>query len=169
MFVSRDFVFHENVFPFHSASTQSGVDNDFPNIVLPINQPDLTSVTLPLADMSNLELTLPGDTPAPVESVHDSVTRRSTRTAHPPTYLKYYQCNLLTHGVPPTISPHDRYPISISLNYDELRSSFKAFVLNVSSHYEPQFYHQAVLHSEWRETMRLELQAMESNCENHRK
>lgn len=44
-----------------------------------------------------------------------------------------------------------------------LSSSHKQFVIVVSSHYEPQFYHQAIKFSHLRDAMKAELDVMELN------
>lgn len=54
-------------------------------------------------------------------------------------------------------------PLSKFISYDALSSPYKNFVLNVSSHFEPKFYHHAVQYPEWRQTVHDELLALERN------
>lgn len=61
----------------------------------------------------------------------------------------------------PTIST--RYPIQNHISYQNLSPSFRTVSLQVSSQYEPQFYHQALPYDHWKYAMRLELAAMEVN------
>lgn len=65
--------------------------------------------------------------------------------------------------MPSECSSKAKYPLSYILSYDKLSSNHRNFVLNVSSVYEPQYYHQAVSFPHWRETMDDELKAMEHN------
>lgn len=99
-----------------------------------------------------------GDMVAPIETI----TCRSARNINPLTYLRDFYCNMFIHDIIEDTLASDKYPLSSSLNYD-LSPSFKASVLNVSTHYVPQFYHHSVKHPKWCDAMRLELQAMEQN------
>ncbi|KAK0588509.1 hypothetical protein LWI29_001815 [Acer saccharum] len=91
--------------------------------------------------------------PALVPSSSDHVgLRKSTRLIQQPTYLKDYHCNLLT-GSSTHTSSSTAYPISDFMSYHDLSASHKHFVLSVSSHVEPQYYHQAVKVPEWRLAM----------------
>lgn len=83
------------------------------------------------------------------------VVRRSSRLTQKPSYLRDYHCNLI-HNLAPT----DKslcYPLDKHLSYQSLSSSHKSFVLNISCHFEPRFYHEAVPFSHWRVAMNDEL------------
>lgn len=76
-----------------------------------------------------------------------------------PSYLKDYHCY--------TVSSHNlcstAHPLVSSLSTSRLSASYKAFIHNVSSVFEPHHYSQAVLIPEWRQAMVEELQALERN------
>lgn len=55
------------------------------------------------------------------------------------------------------------YPLQNYLSYSKLSSSFRVFFFCVSSHFEPQYYHQAIPFVHWQEAMKVELNAMEDN------
>ena len=79
----------------------------------------------------------------------------------PPSYLQDFHYNLLTNSlVPPTNSI---YPITSFLSYSSFSPSRASFLCNISSTFEPQFYHQAVKFDHWRDAMAKELEAMELN------
>ncbi|GMI65892.1 hypothetical protein HRI_000258500 [Hibiscus trionum] len=84
------------------------------------------------------------------------VARRSTRNTNKPSYLQQYYCNTLS-------SLSSAYPIENHLSSNRLSSSYKSFVANITSAYEPTFYHQAVKYPAWRQAMAEELQAMDAN------
>ena len=87
--------------------------------------------------------------------------RRSTRASKPLPYLQNYHCNLLhDKNTPPSTS---KYPIEKFLSYKNLSPQHRKFASNISSSHEPQFYHQAVPYEHWREAMKAELSAMETN------
>ena len=55
------------------------------------------------------------------------------------------------------------YPLSKYLSYASLSPTYKHLILNVSSHFEPQYYHQAMHFPQWRVAMKDELTTMELN------
>ncbi|MCI08559.1 putative retroelement pol polyprotein, partial [Trifolium medium] len=164
--VSRDTVFHEDSFPFHSISQINNHVDPFSQLVLPVpindhhsvdhntcidpinhdvpnNPPDFAS-----SDQSN------SNTP-PVTNITPDVPlipvlRRSTRIRKPPPGLKDFVW-------------HTPYPIDHTLSYEKLSIPYKDFVMQVSSVYEPQFYHQASQIPEWCKAMSEEIAALEAN------
>lgn len=121
VFVSRGVIFHENIFPCHSSSSQSGDVDIFPSLVLPIAQSEVPNVAttdtavviFPSTDITSPEVTPASDITTPLAPIN----RRSVRNIHPPTYLRDYHCNLLTHDKDSSASSSDRYPLDASLNY----------------------------------------------------
>lgn len=192
IFLSRDVVCHEEIFPFHTITTADQLIDPFPDLVLPIpslyilpdihdslNQykPNILHIddaqTLPQTDLS-LPITLPLDLlsnhnisdsgnnshidiiPTDQTTLNNN-TRRSQRIIRTP---KYYHCNLLAHE---KLHIHSSHHIGNFLSYNRLSDNHLQFVLNVSSQVEPQYFHEAIKHLEWREAIKVELAAMESN------
>ncbi|KAL4362451.1 hypothetical protein GQ457_04G014020 [Hibiscus cannabinus] len=83
------------------------------------------------------------------------VVHRSSRVVHKPSYLNRYYCNN-------TDSSSCLYPVEEYISTSRLSKDYNAFIANLSSSYEPMFYHQAVKFPEWRLAMDEELQAMDS-------
>ncbi|WP_338140430.1 Ty1/Copia family ribonuclease HI [Candidatus Phytoplasma australasiaticum] len=226
LFISRDAIFHEAIFPFHQITTHSEAVEHFPNLVLPksfdfagvqalpaighAESPENTANDFiptvatgstasndePIADehvgspdsndgdepVGNHEI-MPANTsenlptietmpvipstevmtsaPPVVSQTTTQAIRRSSRAVKVPSYLQDYHCSLLHHK--PMEDTNTRFPLSSTLSYDRLSPQFRHFVLNISVDYEPQFYHQAVPFSHWRDAMKDELHAMESN------
>ncbi|KAL4376288.1 hypothetical protein GQ457_02G028470 [Hibiscus cannabinus] len=82
--------------------------------------------------------------------------RRSSRVIQKPSYLQQYYCNVTN------VSPACAYPIEHYVSRSSLTPSYEAFVGNISSTYEPSFFHQAVQSPKWRLAMDDELRAMET-------
>ena len=160
VFVSRYVIFHEHVFPFHTISPIDHLSDPFPDLVLPHPLPDFPTSTLPnthqspspLSDSLN-HVSLPSSLPA----------RKSTQVTKPPSYLCDYHFHLAvsTDSCSPT-STH-AHPLSQVLSYHFLSPTYRNFIIQISSSFEPQFYHQAVKFPQWREAMQAELDAMELN------
>lgn len=55
------------------------------------------------------------------------------------------------------------YPLNDYISYDSFSHSYKNFVLNISSQFEPQSFHRAAKIDSWKAAMRDELNAMEAN------
>ena len=157
IFVSRNVIFHEEVFPFHSVLDNQPLPNPFPDLVLPLPYSDSSPYSIQSVSPS-LHDTLP-----PSSSSSSQLTDpicRSSRPSKLPSYLQDYHLAYSKHNFIPTSHPH---PLSKVLSYNSLSPSYRYFVLQISSTFEPQYYHQAVKFPQWREAMEAELAAMELN------
>lgn len=173
--ISRDVIFHEEIYPFHKFVETDQLIDLFPDLVLttpslvqhqdpcinqherePIpndsHQREHLSPNLKTPELSPAS-SIPENQPSPPPS--NAVLRRSQRVIKPPAYLKDFHCNVMAQKSP--------YHIGNFVSYAALSPSHREFVLSVSAHCEPQFFHQAVKLPQWREAMKLELEAMECN------
>ncbi|KAL0361000.1 UNVERIFIED_CONTAM: Retrovirus-related Pol polyprotein from transposon TNT 1-94 [Sesamum radiatum] len=150
--VNRDVIFHEEIFPFmkHTETVtecplpipiadqdmvvQNSADPTCPSPV------DVHSTSLPVDDSSNPPPHIPAE-------ILSEPPRRSTRPMSKPVWMNDFVCssshsvNVITHVAP----------------------SHSAFVASLSHLEEPKTYTQARQHSDWREAMSAELQALETN------
>lgn len=85
--------------------------------------------------------------------------RRSQRPTRLPRYLQDFHCNLLSQRVDPNL--HSPHHVNHFISYNRFSKCHRNFVLNVSSHLEPQFFHQAITVPQWREAMKVELDVMD--------
>lgn len=128
LIISRDVVYHEDLFLFHHISSASEIKNPFPDLVLPklSNKPDeIPSYDFPLSNnsatniSSSLEVMPNTSTESPPTSLDNIYTMnfqtlysnlnntpteivlapRRTKITKPPSYLREYHCNLL-HNIP---------------------------------------------------------------------
>lgn len=189
VFISRDVIFHEEIFPFHTIASTSNLFDPFPDLVLPVPSfsgpvspshvtPEIEScedhVSVPEPSASNGDQV--DESPEQTEQTVDnfgtsadcltrhnvSPVRRSSRPSKPPSYLRYFHCNLVSQQNV-SLPSSTAYPLEKFVSYDTLSSADKNSVLNVSSNYEPQFFHEAIKYPEWRKAMQAELAAMEEN------
>ncbi|KAL6179330.1 hypothetical protein ACLB2K_050846 [Fragaria x ananassa] len=103
---------------------------------------------------------------SPLPPASATPPRRSSRPTKLPHFLHDYhvEAALPTRSIssssPSTCISHS---LSTVFSYNQLSPSYKAFAANLMLHKEPQSYSQAVQHQEWRDAMRLEIQALEQN------
>lgn len=172
--ISRDVVFHENVFPFLN-STPNFEKDPFALLVLPKSLDVIHDNSQPHISSNSILTSIPATTdsiPISSNSVPISVTddfvsnstnsvplrqSKSGRIIKKPSYLKDFHCNLLT------TSTKCRYPLSDVLSYDQLSPTYRAFTVSLSSQVEPRNYHEAAKCSEWQQAMDEELTALELN------
>ena len=147
IFISRDVIFHEDVFPFHTLVSSKNLIDPFPDLVLPHSGLDVPPAHFisPSSSVTQAEF----EATDSVQDVHvtpltDTTAtstvipaRKSTRPVKPPSYLRDYHCSLVSHKTLPNST--SSYPLSKFLS-----ASHRVFVSVVSSHFEPQFFHQAV-------------------------
>jgi hypothetical protein len=187
VFVSRNVIFHENIFPFASPSLLPSLAHDPVSASFPIPFDDPSFVVSP--NLSSDLHVFPHTSPIVYDSaspIADSIPiisdfppidstanfRKSTRIRHPPTYLQQYHYHMAS-TLPPSASKDSDstsavssgipFPLSSSISYDHISPSYKHFCLSISSTVEPQFYHQAVKHPHWRDAMSKEIAALEEN------
>lgn len=155
IFISRDVIFHEKVFPFKTSHSTAAFHNDpFDYVALPkldhhtiienIHHP------LPIIDVSNNEPDILNSQPT-----HNQ-TRKSHRQIKKPSYLLDYHCNDISHST-------TTYPISSVLSYNQLSAPYKSYISNITMDIEPKFYHQAIKYPEWKQAMDDEIKALETN------
>ncbi|KAH7521922.1 hypothetical protein FEM48_Zijuj07G0083300 [Ziziphus jujuba var. spinosa] len=131
IYVSRNIVFHETIFPFLRHTT---LDYDlFSNHVLPLPAHEISS-------SSNSEIVSTSSSTPPPTSI---ASTRPKRVVKQPSYLSNYHCNLASSSSSITLS-HSKsstlHPLSSYLSYNRLSSHHKAFILSISSYTEPKSY-----------------------------
>uniref|UniRef100_A0A2N9HV86 Uncharacterized protein n=1 Tax=Fagus sylvatica TaxID=28930 RepID=A0A2N9HV86_FAGSY len=190
LLISRDVIFHENIFPFHTSSSSSDFST-FLNLSPSYTSPISTTVphfpchtaTVPSQPFLSPEIPTIFDPPStsspqPADSADildlpttaspvSSPLRRSTRIHKPPSYLQDYHCQLAhcvgSTNLPSPASSGTPYPLSSSLSYDHLSTAHKTYALSVTAISEPSSFAQANLSPHWQEAMHTELAALEAN------
>ncbi|KAK2448739.1 putative mitochondrial protein [Trifolium repens] len=186
IYVSRDVVFYENVFPY--ASQEKGSNKDDPPPTFASNSCSVEEETAPTQDRQQDQidlLTQPSEDQQVVEANSDAVevaeksyneresdlTRSielGPRIRNPPKYLNnfhYYSAKETHTCTSPNSSTSSGmvYPISNYVNYDEFSEKHQAYLAAIESIEEPQSYRQATQTQEWRDAMSQELKALEEN------
>jgi hypothetical protein len=155
LFISRDVIFHESIFPYAFNLLHPTSDGCFvlPN---PSSDSEFVSNSFPVDSPPDIET---DNSNSPNGSIPNSASiapslpiRKSSRVKRPPGYLQDFHCNIAIsshshpsiHSASTTISSGNQYPLSSVLTYDKLSNSHEHFSLFVSTNFEPQFYHQAV-------------------------
>lgn len=151
IFLSKDVVFHEDIFPSHSEVAANTLVNPFPDLVLPTSLLEVPNLIPPAEDSLDSppakQLPSQSFSPAPATAPTIVPTRKSTRFSHPPSYLQEFHCNMLSKA---EMTPSSNlYSLDKFISYDSLSSSHKHLVLNIYFQFEPQFYHQAVQFPHW--------------------
>lgn len=178
VFVSRDFIFHENVFPF--VLNSCGFVQQPPSLPLscvltvnplfdPIVQSKPTS-TIPHDSIIHIHNSLDDDlldeVPAePPDPIVDPIPlRRSSRPIKHPFYLQAYHYNQVSFVLVASLSRSSTsHPLSSHVSYHHISSSYKSFFCSISSLVEPTYYYQAASNPKWQEVMAIEIAALKAN------
>ena len=137
IFISRNVVFHEEVFPLLKKNG-SADENDF---FTPMDSESSGNTPSP-------NISFPSHSPDKIPSVSHS------RPKKPPSHLKDYHCYSTTTETP--------FPISSSLSYSKLSSSYHAYINNISQISIPTSFAEAQKSKEWGEAVDVEFNAMEA-------
>ena len=169
VFVSRDVVFHESVFPFVPSSTGSIPFNSLPlpyaSSVPPLHNDAFTPHSI-IQVHHNIDNDFLDEVPeAPLDSIADPIPiRRFARSVKRPSYLQEFHCNNVASVQPlPSSQLGTSHPLSSHVSYHHLSPSYKTFCCAIFSLVEPQFYYQAVFDPQWQAAMAAEIAALEAN------
>ena len=151
--VSRNIIFHEDIFPF--TCSEPDLHHDlYPNVnpavvnkTHTVSENDSTSVNTETPVVVNNETMVDSKIPAASE-------KTSKRTCKQPAYIEDYYCNMTATCIP--------YPLAAHLSYAKLTKGYKAYVCAVTKHVEPTSFNQAKKFDEWIKAMNEELIALES-------
>ena len=178
VFVSKDVVFHESIFPFVPSSNNSIPFNSLPlpcaSFVPPLHDDPLlfkpkTSALTPHS-IIQVHHTIDDDfldevPEAPLDPIANPIPlRRSVRSVKRLFYLQEFHCNHVAFVQPLSSSQSGTsHPLSSHVSYHHLSPSYKTFCCAISSLVEPQFYYQAMSDPQWQAAMATEIAALEAN------
>jgi hypothetical protein len=170
IYVSRNVVFHEDIFPF--AKSGSTVLPDYfatetSNVDASSTEASTSEAPAVVNDSvtpSNINPVVVSESPTDTNDIVDSTipavssTDKTSkgRTSKTPAYLQDYYCNLSTNGV--------EHPISNFLNYDGLADSHRAYICSITKYAEPTSFTQARKSDDWLKAMNDELKALEGTA-----
>ncbi|KAG7533590.1 Retrotransposon Copia-like N-terminal [Arabidopsis thaliana x Arabidopsis arenosa] len=154
--ISRNVIFHEDIFHFQSPELSSSTLDLFSSTILPLPIPDtsLPSPFIPfpipavLSDNSNVSVES--------ESTIHVNANRPKRNIRTPTYLADYHYNLVIHM--PNDSGNTSHPLQMVLDYSQLNEHYQQFILNISAESEPKNFGEAIKSEKWHGPMNEELQ-----------
>ncbi|GMI67901.1 hypothetical protein HRI_000459300 [Hibiscus trionum] len=172
-FVSRDAVFHENVFPFtfpvkpsrlfptsHSDVSFLDIDHvsslDIPHSSAPSTNPYVLQDEQ-VIDVANINNVVPNECVEQqvINVPQEEVIRRSSRVQRQPTWLNDFVCT--------KAGTRSKNSITNFVSYVHLPLSTRAFAASISSTSEPRTYKEAVHDDNWIKAMQQEIAALESN------
>ena len=164
--LSRNVIFYENSFPYHSNHIQN---NDLNSLSLPIprhyaqTHDDIHMQTENVIDNTTDDVFETDTNFEQSEQIEQNETatvppRRSTRSRRPLIYLQDFDVPNINNSVVST-----KHSIHSFLNYNSLSKSFKNTILSISSAEEPHNYEEAVQHPLWIRAMKEELKALQDN------
>lgn len=169
--ISRNVVFHEDIFPFQN---DGDIKNDFFSILNPV------TVVIP-CDHVDINPVKERESPAVVNDSHDNVDVVPTVERESPVvvndilpqsttpaatdnmdkrkgkshaYLHDYYCNFTETDVP--------YPLASYISLDRLSEGYKSYICAIALHPEPFSFTQAKKFDKWLQAMNEELLALES-------
>ena len=150
--VSRNVVFHEDIFPF--TCSESDLHHDlYPNTdPVVVNKTHIAS-DVPTSVNTEIPVVVT-DEPVVDSQIPTEAEKISKRTSKQPAYLEDYYCNMTATDIP--------YPLAAHLSYEKLTEGYKAYVCAVTKHVEPTSFNQAKKFDEWIKAMNEELIALES-------
>lgn len=164
VFTSRDVKFFPETYPFSTPVTEDAAPS------LPLVEITGEDVALDSdeetasADRSCTEEPPINDHQANIQPAASDIVplRRSTRSHHPPSWMKDYIGTVQTGAtiLPSTSLTPSTFPYFISPN---LSSSYITYLFNILTIHEPTSYTEASSHPEWVQAMQDELNALESN------
>ena len=141
IFISRDVIFHESMFPFQNDDSQPYHFNFFSNLVIPLH-----------ISISSNNSTNPSS--SPISSYFDCPTY--SRKA--PSYLQDYHCCLVSLASQSTC-----HPLSQVLDYNKLSTPHISLINAISSNFEPTTYSEVAVIPEWQAAMSRKLRALKEN------
>ncbi|XP_016449356.1 uncharacterized protein LOC107774372 [Nicotiana tabacum] len=181
--VSRDVIFHENVYSFKHPRSKFLATHDpsstssplFPNsdplpsftpnhdsipndIISPPNDPAQSSIS---PTPSHIPISSPPSTISPSSSdppTDSLLPRKSGRTLKPSIWLVDY-----IHPYLLLASTSCLYPMHHFTSYSHLPDHFQSFLASFSADIEPTSYSQAIKDDRWIKAMNLEIEALEQN------
>lgn len=119
--------------------------DDYPNSTI---EPEISAVTITPQNPPPHHTPETAVVPLPTAVTDTTALRRSTHVHTTPSYLKDYEC-----------APSH----SINFTSTNLSPDYHNYILQVSSIYEPLYYHQACKSVEWCKAMEEEINALEAN------
>jgi hypothetical protein len=148
LIVSRDVIFHEDVFPYHAHFKSSYPQ--YHNLVLPNPISDCADIDIVHPTSSSPNSNFPEPTsisspstnivPAPDSNTHNvQPICKSSRVKHKPSYLHQFHCQMATAShFSPVSSTVSGIPHSLSnvLSYDKLSPSHQYFFFSISTSIE---------------------------------
>lgn len=168
--ISRNVVFHEDIFPFQHAGDMK---NDFFSILNPATVvPSCDHVDITTAkeresqavddshDIVDVVPAVERESPAVVNDILPQGTtsaetsNNAKRKGKSLAYLHDYYCNLTETEIP--------YPLASYISLDKLSEGYKSYICAIALHPEPSSFTQAKKFTEWLDAMNEELKALEA-------
>jgi hypothetical protein len=176
--ISRDVVFHEEIFLFKTTSSFSDFSTFFsPSTHDPVYTSHTEEFIVPSPHIPLINPSSPTSSNSSIDSSassshsdHDAPSspispplRKSTRLTKQPTYLQDYHCHLAkSHSF--CTKPHTTpYPLSLNISYTHLSLSHRSFALAVTAISEPTSFAQANQNPHWQAAMAIELTTLADN------
>ncbi|GLT39324.1 hypothetical protein SLA2020_135220 [Shorea laevis] len=184
IFISRDVIFYEEIFPYRSEDVGKAEASSTPNVADFFDDQNL----YPTSTMNQLATTtvpplLPNvaepninNHDQPVNPTNQDISQnhhieqppRPHRERHPPKHFNDYVCDWPKSMDPKQAPLHSAnsgilYPLSNYLSYNSFTPTHLAYLAAITSVDEPSSFPQAVKDEKWREAMQKEITALEQN------